>query len=130
MRYDPALEGRDHLTERIIGAAMEVHRHLGAGLLESTYEECLCLELRTAGMEFERQQIVSILYKGSSIPARYRPDLVVEKKVVVEIKAVEMLAHVHEAQLLTYMKHTGIRTGLLLNFNTGLLKRGLRRYSL
>jgi GxxExxY protein len=130
MKYDRALEGTDRLTERIIGAAIEVHRHLGPGLLESTYEQCLCWELIDAGLTYSRQVMIPICYKGKSVEAVYRPDLVVEGAVMIEIKSVEKLALVHEAQLLTYMKHTGVRTGLLLNFNCPTMRTGLRRFSL
>lgn len=130
MAYDRDVEGKDSLTEAIIGAAIEVHRHLGAGLLESTYEQCLCWELKDAGLMIVRQTMIPIQYKGHSIPDAYRPDLIVEKRVMLEIKSVDRLASVHEAQLLTYMRHTGIRTGLLMNFNTPTLRDGLRRLSL
>ncbi|HEY4954262.1 MAG TPA: GxxExxY protein [Gemmatimonadaceae bacterium] len=112
-----------------IGRAIEVHRQLGPGLLESTYEECLCWELREAGVGINRQVSVPILYKGKPIAAAYRLDLIVEQRIIVEIKAVDRLAPVHEAQLLTYLKHTGISTGLLFNFNTPVLRDGMRRLS-
>jgi len=130
MAYNWELEGKDLLTETIIGAAIEVHRHLGPGLLESTYEQCLCWELRDAGLKFVRQAMIPTNYKGDSTGGVYRPDLVVQGCVIIEIKAVDRLANVHEAQLLTYMRHTGIKTGLLLNFNTSLLREGLKRLSL
>jgi GxxExxY protein len=130
MRYDRAVEGTDTLTQAVIGAAIEVHRHLGPGLLESTYEQCLCWELLDSGLSYSRQVMIPLTYKGKSIEAVYRPDLVIENRVMVEIKAVEKLAPVHEAQLLTYMKHTGIRTGLLMNFNCPVLKDVLRRFSI
>jgi GxxExxY protein len=130
MAYDEAAEGKDLLTERIIGAAIEVHRHLGPGLLESTYEQCLCWELSDAGLRFDRQLPIPLRYKGHSVPGAYRPDLVVDGCVIVEIKAVDREASVHEAQLLTYMRHSEIKTGLLLNFNCPLLKEGVKRFSL
>jgi GxxExxY protein len=130
MPYDETIEGKDLLTERIIGAAIEVHRELGPGLLESTYEQCLCWELRDAGLRLDRQVMIPLNYKGNSLAAVYRPDLVVEDRVMVEIKAVDRLASVHESQLLTYMRHTGIKTGLLLNFNCARLRDGLKRLSL
>jgi len=130
MDYDIEVEGKDLLTEAIIGAAIEVHRHLGPGLLESTYEQCLCWELRDAGLTFVRQTMIPIKYKGDSTAGVYRPDLVVEETVMIEVKAVDRLASVHEAQLLTYMRHTGIHTGLLLNFNCSRLRDGLKRLSL
>jgi GxxExxY protein len=130
MAYDREVEGKDLLTEAIIGAAIEVHKHLGPGLLESTYEQCLCWELRDAGLKFIRQTMIPINYKGDSTGGVYRPDLVVEDRVMIEIKAVDRLASVHEAQLLTYMRHKGIKTGLLLNFNCRRLRDGLKRFSL
>ena len=120
---------RDSLSEAVIGRAIEVHRHLGPGLLESTYEECLCLELREVGLSVRRQVNVPIMYKGKQIAAIYRLDLVVADRIVVEIKAVEKLVPVHEAQLLTYLKHTGISTGLLFNFNVPVLRDGMKRLS-
>jgi GxxExxY protein len=120
----------DSFSEAIIGRALEVHRQLGPGLLESTYEECLCIELREHGFAVRRQVNVPISYKGKQIAAIYRLDLVVAERIVIEIKAVEKFAPVHEAQLLTYMKHTSIPTGLLFNFNVPLLRDGIRRLSL
>jgi GxxExxY protein len=130
MPYDEGEEGKDLLTEKIIGAAIEVHRHLGPGLLESTYEQCLCWELRDAGFNLDRQVMIPLSYKGHSVAAVYRPDMVVEGQVMIEIKAVDRLVSVHESQLLTYMRHTKIRTGLLLNFNCPRLRDGLKRLSL
>jgi GxxExxY protein len=120
----------DTLTQKIIGLAIEVHRGLGPGLLESVYEECLCVELRTAELAFERQVPVPVLYKGKSLECAYRIDLLIEKAVVVEVKAVEHLLPVHQAQLLTYMKLSGVPTGLLFNFHTAILKDGIRRMTL
>ncbi|MEM1304025.1 MAG: GxxExxY protein [Planctomycetota bacterium] len=115
------------LTEKVIGAAMEVHRHLGPGLLESSYEVCLCRELSLCGVAFERQANLPIEYKGVSLDAGYRMDLVVDGKVVVELKSVESITGVHEAQLLTYLRLSGLRVGLLINFNNKLLKDGVTR---
>jgi GxxExxY protein len=120
----------DPLTEIIIGRAIEVHRNLGPGLLESTYEECLSWELCAAGLAFDRQVSVPVIYKGRPLPGAYRLDFVVEQRVVIEVKAAERLAPVHEAQLRTYLRHTGIPTGLLFNFNSESLIKGLRRLSL
>ncbi len=117
----------NRLTERIIGLAMEVHRTLGPGLLESVYEHCLCFELKTAGMAFERQVGVPVMYKGQKLAERYRIDMVVERMVAVEVKSVEALLPVHQAQLLTYLKVTQLPLGLLLNFNSAVLKDGIRR---
>ena len=121
-------QDRDPLTERIIGAAIEVHRHLGPGLLESAYEECLCQELSAAGLPFQRQVTIPVTYKGSSIEPGFRADLIVAGEVLLELKAVEALLPLHEAQVLTYLKLSGIRTGLLMNFNATPLKRGIKRF--
>ncbi|MEM6799629.1 MAG: GxxExxY protein [Planctomycetota bacterium] len=115
------------LTERIIGAAMEVHRQLGPGLLESAYEVCLCRELSIEKIAHKRQVKLPVHYKGLSLEAGYRMDLVIEDSVVVELKSVEEVIGVHEAQLLTYLKLSGLRVGLLINFNTKLLKDGVTR---
>ena len=120
-------EGRDPRTSPIIGAAIEVHRALGPGLLESTYEECLCHELRLRGLEFRRQVAIPVLYKGVSLDCGYRLDLVVQDEVVLELKSVEQLLPVHEAQLLTHLKLSGKRVGLLINFNVPLLTEGISR---
>ena len=120
----------DPLTEKIIGAAIEVHRQLGRGLLESAYEECLCLELKQAGLAFRRQVPLPIVYKSIRLDCGYRLDLAVEERVIVELKTVERLMPIHEAQMLTYMKLTRIGIGLLLNFNSAVLKDGLRRLML
>jgi GxxExxY protein len=117
----------DPLTEKIIGMAIEVHRQLGPGLLESAYEECVCYELEQNGLTFLRQVPLPIIYKAVRLDCGYRIDVVVENKVILELKTVERLMPIHEAQLLTYMKLSGIRVGLLLNFNTPILKDGLRR---
>lgn len=117
----------DPLTEKIIGAAIEVHRALGPGLLESAYEECLCHELRLRGMAFTRQQPLPVVYKGVHLDCGYRLDVLVEGSVIVELKTVDQLLSIHEAQLLTYLRLTGIHTGLLLNFNVPALRRGIKR---
>lgn len=117
------------LTDRIIGAAIEVHRHLGPGLLESTYEDCLCWELEQAGISYRRQPLIAVLYKGRRLGACYRPDIVVENKIIIEIKAVEKVADVHKSQLLTYLKHTELKVGLLFNFNSSKLVDGIKRLS-
>ncbi len=115
------------LTERIIGAAIEVHRELGPGLLESAYEECLCRELIEREILFERQKELPVLYKGVLIDCAYRLDIVVEGKVILELKSIESLARLHEAQLMTYLKLSGIHIGLLINFNVQLLRNGIKR---
>lgn len=119
-------EQKDPLTEKIIGCAIEVHRTLGPGLLEVTYESALAVELRLAGLKFERQLVVPIIYKGQSV-GDYRLDLVVEKSVIVEIQSVDRFDPIFEAQLLAYLKITGIKRGLLLNFNSRLLKDSIKR---
>ena len=119
-------EERDPLTEKIIGCAIEVHRTLGPGLLEQTYESALCVELQLAGLKFQRQLVVPVSYKNHPI-GDYRLDLVIENSVIVEIKSVERFDSIFEAQLLTYLKITGLKRGLLLNFNSRLLKDGIKR---
>ncbi len=117
----------ESLTEAIIGAAIEVHRQLGPGLLESVYEECMCEELRLRGVPFKCQIELPVVYKVRETGGKYRIDLVVAHKVVVELKAVERLLSVHEAQLLAYLRLTGKRVGLLINFNVAVLHRGIIR---
>jgi len=117
----------EDLTEQIIGAAVEVHRVLGPGLLESVYEECLCHELNLRGIRCERQVELPIQYKDVKLGAGYRVDVIVANRVVVEIKAVERALPVHEAQLLTYLRLSGMHVGLLLNFNVAVMKRGIVR---
>ncbi len=112
------------LTEQIIGSAIEVHRALGPGLLESAYEECLCHELHLQKLSFQRQVPLPVEYKGVHLDCGYRVDVVVEDKVVLELKCVEHIVPVHEAQLLTYLKLTGKRVGLILNFHVSTLVRG------
>jgi GxxExxY protein len=119
---------RDPLTEKIIGAAIEVHRTLGPGLLESVYVRCLCYELTKLGFSFVHEQPIPVKYKDVIIDCGFRLDIVVEGKVIIEIKACDDIHPVHEAQLLTYLKLTNIRRGLLLNFNVFLLKDGIRRF--
>lgn len=115
------------LTERVIGLAIEVYRHTGPGLLESVYEQCLCRELREAGIAFERQVPVLVMYKGAAVGDGFRADIVVAGEVILEIKAVASVLPAHEAQLFTYLRMSGIRVGLLLNFNAPRLIDGLRR---
>jgi GxxExxY protein len=123
----PSEPFNDPLTQRIIGLAIDVHKALGPGLLESAYEECLCFELAEAGLSFERQRALPVVYRSVTLDCGYRLDVVVEQKVVLEIKAVESLLPIHKAQLLTYLKLSGIGAGLLMNFNSVALKDGLRR---
>ena len=119
---------KDPLTEKVIGLAIEVHRHLGPGLLESIYESCLCQELAANRIEHQRQMPISVSYKGADLGPGFRADIVVHDALLVEIKSVDALAPVHEAQVLTYLRLGGFGTGLLLNFNVALLKSGLRRF--
>jgi len=116
------------LTRTIIGCAIEVHKFLGPGLLESAYEECLTYELIRAGLNIERQKTVPVIYKEIKLECGYRMDILIENTVVVELKTVEALNDVHEAQILTYMKFSQKQVGLLINFNVTLLKNGLKRY--
>ena len=118
------------ITEKIIGCAIEVHKSLGPGLLESAYEECLYYELKNAGLTIERQKSVPVIYKEIKLDCGYRIDLLVENAVVVELKTVEAFNPVHEAQILTYMKFSKKSIGLLINFNVTLLKNGIKRYKL
>ncbi len=120
----------DVLTEKVIGLAIEVHRQLGPGLLESAYEECICLELKEAGFAFRRQVPLPVSYKSVRLDCGYRIDIVINGQLIVELKTVERLMPIHDAQLLTYMKLSGIRTGSLLNFNSAVLKDGIRRLML
>lgn len=114
-------------TESIIGAAIEVHRHLGPGLLESAYEECLSEELSLRNIPFKRQVILPVTYKGKKLDIGYRIDLLVNNEVVVELKTVETILPIHEAQTLTYMRLGGWQVGLILNFNVTILKNGIKR---
>ena len=120
----------ESLTEAIIGAAIEVHRQLGPGLLESVYEECMCEELRLCGVPFKSQIELPVVYKGRETGGKYRIDLIVADEVVVELKSVERLLSVHEAQLLSYLRLTGKHVGHLINFNVSVLHRGIMRRAL
>lgn len=115
------------LTEQIIGGAIEVHKHWGPGLYEEIYERSLCQELRLRGVTFESQVKLPLLYKGERVGNELRLDLIVQGKVIVELKAVKALEPIHEAQLLTYMKLTGCKVGLLINFTVPVLKQGIKR---
>ena len=120
----------NHITEKIIGCAIEVHKSLGPGLLESAYEECLIFELKKVGLKVERQKPVPVIYKEIKLDCGYRIDILVENIIVIELKTVDAFNPVHEAQILTYMKFAEKRIGLLINFNVTLLKNGLKRYRL
>src|SRR3954470_11091416 len=117
----------DQLSTAVIGAAIEVHRALGPGLLESSYEVCLCHELSLRGINFQRQVPIALTYKGVRLDCGYRADLVVEEKLLVELKSIEALLPIHDAQLLSYLKLGKWQLGLIINFNVQLLKQGIRR---
>ena len=123
----PPTRAVGELPEVLIGAAIEVHRVLGPGLLESTYEECLCFELRALGLSFERQRALPVIYKSVRLDCSYFMDVVVDGRVLLELKSVAALLPIHEAQLLTYLRLSGLDIGLLVNFNTPKLSHGLRR---
>ena len=118
---------QNQISSRIILSAIEVHRTLGPGLLESAYEKCLCRELSLNGLSFERQVTLPVHYKGLELDCGYRMDLVVERKVVLELKSVSRFEPIHEAQLLTYLKLSDLKLGLLLNFNVPVMKSGIKR---
>jgi GxxExxY protein len=118
------------LSERVIGLAIEVHRHRGPGLLESAYEECLCFEFKQSGIDYRRQVSLPIVYKDVRLDCGYRMDIVVERALILEIKAIDRITPVHEAQMLTYLRLSGLQVGLLLNFNSVALRHGLRRFVL
>jgi len=118
----------NEITREIIGAAIEVHKHLGPGLLESAYEECLFHELQLRNLRVERQRAVPVVYKQTKLECGYRIDLLVEGRVVVELKSVEGLGPIHEAIILTYLRMSGHKLGLLINFNVSVLKDGVRRF--
>ena len=121
------MSNNNALTGKVIGAAIEVHKALGPGLLESAYDECLCHELELRSIPYERQKELQIEYKGSKLDCGYRLDLLVEDKLVLELKACNALEPIHEAQLLTYLKLSGSELGLLINFNVPVLKEGIKR---
>jgi GxxExxY protein len=120
----------DDLSNRVLGCAIEVHRELGPGLLESTYEQCLAYELIQAKIPFKIQQPISVAYKQIKLDCGYRVDLLVDDRLIIELKSVEQLLKIHEAQVLTYMKLANVRIGLLINFNVQMLKKGIKRFVL
>jgi GxxExxY protein len=126
MTKNPKISIND-LSGQIIGAAIEVHRHLGPGLLESAYEECLCYELKQRQISYQRQQDLPIRYKDQLLNCGYRLDLIIENELIVELKSCDKILPIHEAQLLTYLKLANIQTGLLINFNVPVLKDGIKR---
>ena len=126
-RRDAGTQSFRGITEQVIGACIEIHKHLGPGLLESAYEECLCYELSVRGIRFERQKPLPVRYKNVNLDCGYRLDLVFEGKIILELKTVEQLLPIHEAQLLTYLKLSGLTLGLLINSNVPVLKNGIKR---
>ena len=118
---------QNKITEMIIGAAIEVHRHLGPGLFESTYQECLAQEMTLLGLKFEKEKPLPLEYKGLKLDYTYRLDFLVEQLVIVELKTVDAILPIHESQLLTYLKLSGCKVGLLINFNVPILKNGIKR---
>ena len=121
------MRNMNKLSSRIIGAAIEVHKALGPGLLESAYEECICYELSIGGLSLERQKPLAVQYKGINLDCGYRLDVVVEDAIILELKSCEKIEPIHKAQLLTYLKLSGIKLGLLLNFNVTLMREGIVR---
>jgi GxxExxY protein len=124
------LDELNKITGEVIGAAIEVHKFLGPGLLENVYEKCLCRELELRGVQYESQKDLPVEYKGIELDCGYRMDIVVADEIIVELKACDSLLPVHEAQLLTYLKLTKLKLGLLINFNVPLLKNGVKRFAL
>ena len=120
----------DDLSRQVIGLGIEVHKHLGPGLLESVYQECLAYELSAHGIQFQKEMDIPVIYKGQDLNMNYRIDFLIEGRLIIELKAVESILGIHKAQLLTYMKLTKIKTGLLMNFNTPVLKNGIQRFVL
>ena len=117
----------DELSKKVIGCAIEVHRNLGPGLLESTYEQCLAHELKCAGIPFMLQHPLPVNYNGVKLDCGYRVDLFVNNKIIIELKSIDRILPIHEAQLLTYMKLAGVKIGLLMNFNVQFMKDGIKR---
>ena len=117
----------NQLSSNIIGAAIEVHKALGPGLLESAYEKCLCHELKLRGLAFDNQKLLSLVFKGEELDCGYRLDIVVDNAIILELKSCEKIEPIHKAQLLTYLKLSGLRLGLVLNFNVPAMRRGIVR---
>jgi GxxExxY protein len=124
---DPSQLIEGELSKKIIGVAIEVHRHLGPGLLESAYEICMCHELASRNLAFRRQVEIPVVYKGVALDCGYKLDIVVEDKIILELKAVETILKVHEAQLLTYLRLTRKRVGFILNFHVSQMSKGILR---
>jgi GxxExxY protein len=127
---DQILEVHNELTRCVIGCAVEVHRNLGPGLLESVYEGCLAYELSSSGLDYRRQVTLPVKYKGECLELGYRVDLLVEERLVVELKAVEAVSSLHQAQILTYMRLAQVRLGLIINFHNTILKNSIKRFIL
>ncbi|QQS34288.1 MAG: GxxExxY protein [Acidobacteriota bacterium] len=127
LNNEHAVERVNSLTESIIGCAIEVHRAIGPGLLESAYEECLCYELAQNGLSFQRQVPLPVIYKGVKLDCRYKLDIIVENAVIIELKAVDRIIAIHEAQLLSYLRMLDLRVGLILNHHSSVLKNGIKR---
>lgn len=117
----------NNISNKIIGAALEVHKILGPGLYESVYEECLCFELEKLGLKFQRQKIIPVLYKGNKLEKGFRVDILVEDSIIVEIKAVNAILPIHEAQVISYLKMSNLWLGIIVNFNVTRLKEGIKR---
>jgi len=126
-RRDAEAQRKDPISEAVLGFCIQIHRDLGPGLLESAYRECLCYELSKAGLQFECEKPLPVRYKDVLLDCGYRLDVVVEMKLIVELKTVEALLPIHDAQLLTYLKLSGISAGLLINFNVPVLVQGVKR---
>jgi GxxExxY protein len=126
-RRDAEAQRKDPISEAVIGFCIAIHRELGPGLLESGYRECLCYELSKAGLKFEREKPLPVRYDDLLLDCGYRLDVVIEQKLIVELKTVEALLPIHDAQLLTYLKLSGITSGLLINFNVPVLVHGVKR---
>lgn len=120
----------DELSNKVLGCAIEVHRELGPGLLESTYEQCMAYELSRANIPFRLQVALPVQYKKTQLDCGYRVDLFIDDQLIVELKCVEQLSRIHEAQILTYMKLAHVKAGLMINFNVPLLKKGIKRFVL
>ena len=120
-------EDLDRITDKVVGAAIEVHRGLGPGLLESAYEACLAFELIERGLQVEQQRTLPVVYREVNLDIGYRLDLLVDNKVIIEVKSVDRLAPIHQAQLLSYLKLSGCTVGLLINFNVQVLKHGIKQ---
>jgi GxxExxY protein len=127
-KYDDVPDAMNLLSGAVVDAIFKVHKHLGPGFLEKIYEECLCMELSDRKLPFERQQAVKMTYNGRRVPADFRLDLVIDRKILIELKSVDQLHPIHEAQIHSYLKMSGLPLGFLVNFNVPLIKDGMRRF--